>query len=158
MGRKISQKSARMAKPTNPRTANARKARKRNVIILAAHYGAGSGSVPGTARATVSADFSGARRRLGLCHIVEDETAADFLHRDALGLVRRRFMRVVLFVIAAEADDRPTAQLLRAHRGNVHVEETTLDWSRFRAQPWLIVGFGRGFVERLVLGHRSRPD
>src|SRR5262245_8138282 len=96
-----------------------------------------------------SSDDFGRRLR----NIVEHETVLDFLHRDALGLVRMHAMDFRLARLV-ETRQRAAPKLLRAHGGDIHKEKPAFDGSCFRARRRRRFRFSGCFDEWLVVVHQ----
>src|SRR5262245_46313109 len=97
--------------------------------------------------------LDGLDRRLR--NIVEHEAVLDFLHRNALRLVRMRSMdfRVACLV---ETRQRAAPKLLCAHRGHIHEKKPAFDGRSFRARRRRRFRFSGCFDEWLVVVHQDQ--
>src|SRR5688572_3095631 len=75
-------------------------------------------------------------------HLVQDQAAPDFLHRNPLGLARIGPVRLRRGFIVAQTRQGTAAQLLRAHGRHVDEQESAVNGSRLRARRWWSLELG----------------
>src|SRR5689334_5346700 len=106
-------------------------------LLIKIRYGRGDWAAVTASRDTAinavqnAVSLDGLSRRVR--NIVEDETVLDFLHRDALGLVRVLSMDFRLARVV-KTRQRAAAKLLGAHGGDIHEQKPAFDGSGFRAR------------------------